>query len=164
MVDHKKYNNLSMKLNLCYNTTLKQTEENYNPTFKLLSNIKEIYTILEINESNVLKFLYFNRNNNNKILYDNNENIFINILGDIKSNIYLYFYLILLIEENTNVVNYTYSINLIKDLNEEQIKLKKQKIKKVIIAKIIIDLIAYYDQSDEDNDDDESNKKKNLNF
>ena len=127
---YKKDNNLSMKLNLCYNITLIQAEENFNPIFKLLSDLEEINTISKINKSNILKFLYFNRKNNNKILYDNNENLSINVLGDIKSSIYLYFYLIILIEENRNVVNYIYSINLIKNLNEEQTKIKNEKKKK----------------------------------
>ena len=77
-------------------------------------------------------------------------------------SIYLYFYLIILIEKNRNEVNYIYFINLIKNLNEEQTKIKNGK-KKIIVAKIIIDLINNYEQSDEDIDYDDEYFKKFIN-
>ena len=64
----------------------------------------------------------------------------------------MYFYLSLLIEENSNLVNYKYSFNLIKNINELQNMEKEKKLKKIILAKIIIDLITNYEQSD-DNDE-----------
>ena len=54
----------------------------------------------------------------------------------------------LLIEENSNLVNYIYSYNLINNINEIQNMEKDKVIKKTILAKIIIDLIANYEQND----------------
>ena len=153
-------NKLSPKLNLCYNTIINQTEENNNPTTNIITNYEELKNIITIEEANLLKFYYFNRNKNHQILYDDDEIIPITILGEIKSSIYLYFYLSLLIDENPNVVNYKYSFNFIRDLNEEGIKEKQQKKKQVIIAKIIIDLITNYEQIEEYEEEIKNNKKQ----
>ena len=159
--------NLSLKLNFCYNFTLIQTEDINNPITKLLSDFNEIKNILTINNPNLLKFLYFNRNKIHKILYEFEEII---DLDGLKTSfyLYLYFYLSLLIEENPNVINYKYSINFIRNLNEEQIKENNKIIKKIILAKIIIVLISNYTQNenaDEDGDkyEEELNKIKKYN-
>ena len=44
---YKKYN-ISPKLNICYNTILMQTEDDNNPAKKLLSNFKEIESIISV--------------------------------------------------------------------------------------------------------------------
>ena len=159
--------NLSLKLNFCYNFTLIQTEDINNPITKLLSDFNEIKNILTKNDPNLLKFLYFNRNKIHKILYEFEEII---DLDGLKTSfyLYLYFYLSLLIEENPNVINYKYSINFIRNLNEEQIKENNKIIKKIILAKIIIVLISNYTQNenaDEDGDkyEEELNKIKKYN-
>ena len=155
--------NLSLKLNICYNFTLIQTEDINNPITKLLSDFNEIKKILTINDPNLLKFLYFNRNKIHKILYDLEEII---DLDGLKSSfyLYLYFYLSLLIEENPDVINYKYSINFIRNLNEEQIRENNKIIKKIILAKIIIVLISNYKQNenaDEDEDGDKNEEELN---
>ena len=155
--------NLSLKLNICYNFTLIQTEDINNPITKLLSDFNEIKKILTINDPNLLKFLYFNRNKIHKILYDLEEII---DLDGLKNSfyLYLYFYLSLLIEENPDVINYKYSINFIRNLNEEQIKENNKIIKKIILAKIIIVLISNYKQNenaDEDEDGDKNEEELN---
>ena len=155
--------NLSLKLNICYNFTLIQTEDINNPITKLLSDFNEIKKILTINNPNLLKFLYFNRNKIHKILYDLEEII---DLDGLKNSfyLYLYFYLSLLIEENPDVINYKYSINFIRNLNEEQIRENNKIIKKIILAKIIIVLISNYKQNenaDEDEDGDKNEEELN---
>ena len=155
--------NLSLKLNICYNFTLIQTEDINNPITKLLSDFNEIKKILTINDPNLLKFLYFNRNKIHKILYDLEEII---DLDGLKNSfyLYLYFYLSLLIEENPDVINYKYSINFIRNLNEEQIRENNKIIKKIILAKIIIVLISNYKQNenaDEDEDGDKNEEELN---
>ena len=155
-----KTRNLSPKLNLCYNTAISQTEENNNPAINILSSYEELSNIISIEEPNLLKFYYFNRKKNHEILYENDEIIPITILGEINSNIFLYFYLSLLIDESPNLVNYKYSFNLIRDLNEEEIRERQQRKKQLIIAKIIIDLINNYEQIDED---EVTTNKDNLN-
>ena len=53
----QKYISLKPKLNLCYNISINQTEDNKNPGFELISNIEEIKNILLIKEPNIIKFL-----------------------------------------------------------------------------------------------------------
>ena len=177
-----KNNNLNQKLNICYLATLNQPifqpiidneknkndeKDNENPIFMLLSNFEEIQNILKIDNLDYLKFFYFNKIKTHEILYDCEELITIND-KDVNSKFYLYFYLSLLIEENNNVVNYQYSYDLIKNINEIQKREKDKIIKKVILAKIIIDLISNYEQlsdNDENFNDYENklNSIKNLN-
>ena len=149
--------NLSPKLNLCYNTSLSQAAKNdeKNPIINLLSNFDEIKSILYLNDLNYINFLYLNSFKINKILYDSDEIIKITIKNDV--NISFFVILSLLIEENSTVVNYTYSSKLIDILNKEQIKLKNEKIQKIIIAKIILELITNYEEND--NNEEKSDEK-----
>ena len=144
-------NALSKKLNLCYFSTLffpekNDQEENKNPINKLISTFQEIQTMLNLGETDVLKFLYFNRMATHKILYDDEE--IINIKDTHEEKLEYYLYLCILIEENTSVVNYLYSIEFIKKLNDWQTKLKNEKIEKLIIAKIILNFINNFEQSE----------------
>ena len=144
-------NALSKKLNLCYFSTLffpekNDHEENKNPINKLISTFPEIETMLNLGETDVLKFLYFNRMATHKILYDDEE--IINIKDTHEEKLEYYLYLCILIEENTSVVNYLYSIEFIKKLNDWQTKLKNEKIEKLIIAKIILNFINNFEQSE----------------
>ena len=150
--------NLNAKLNLCYYSTLAQPEENdtnynKNPIFKLLSNYEDIQSILKFVDKDIIKFLYFNRFKVDKILYDSEEVIPIN---KEEKELNFYFYLSLLIEENVNVVNYSYPIKLIKNLNNQQTKEKSRKIRRIILAKLIIELIINYEQNE--NEENEDNK------
>ena len=150
----KKYNSLKPKLKLCYNISINQIEDNKNPVIKLISNYEEINNILDIGEENIIKFLYFNRENIHKILYDIEENLDIDYKCNTKE---LYFYLSLLSNENSHIIDYIYSINLIEHLNEERIKEEHHKLKQIILAKIIYDFIQNYDDEDKEN-----NNKLNL--
>ena len=142
-----------------------QTEVNNNPAKILLSNMKEIKSIISIDEPNLLLFLYFNKDKIENILYDIEKNIIIKDKSNKKTNIYLYFYLSLLTEDNINIINYEYSFNLIRNLNEEQIKERHKIKKKIILAKIILDLISNYEQIDIEEEfkfENELEKIKNL--
>ena len=141
---------LSPKINLCYNTSLYNpeidAEMNKNPIIKLLNNLDEIKSIINLNDFNYIKALYLNRYRAHVILYDYEEII------DIKTenNVYLFFYiyLSLLIKETLNIIDYSYSANFIEKLSVRQTELKSAKIRKIILAKIIIDLIEYYENND----------------
>ena len=139
----KKLDGLNPKLNICYFSTLMQPineeKNNTNPIYELLSNFEEIQKISQIKDLNILKFFYFNRLKTHQILYDFEELITIKDKDkeEIKPIFYLYFYLSLLIEENSNLVNYKYSFNLIKNINELQNMEKDKVIKKIILVKII---------------------------
>ncbi len=167
---YTKNEQLSKKLNLCYTASLLFSEkndekENNNPIFKLLSNLQEIESILNLNENDSIRFLYFNRIKSHSILYDNEEVINIKLIND-NDKLDFYIYLCFLIEENLSVVNYIYSINVIKKINDMQTRIKNEKIQKLIMAKIIIVLINNYEQSDneEDTDNTDLNSLKNFNM
>ena len=147
-IKFEKNNKLSPKLNLCYYVSLSQSQKSdeNNPIINLLSNFNEIISILNIYDLNCVNFLYLNSSKVNKILYDCEE--IIEIKNKNEDTFIFYIILSLLIEENVNVVNYSYSKNLINKLHQEQMKLKNEKIKKIIIAKIIIELISNYDNDD----------------
>ena len=167
---YTKNEQLSKKLNLCYTASLLFSEkndekENNNPIFKLLSNLQEIESILNLNENDSIRFLYFNRIKSHSILYDNEEVINIKLINE-NDKLDFYIYLCFLIEENLSVVNYIYSINVIKKINDMQTRIKNEKIQKLIMSKIIIVLINNYEQSDneEDTDSTDLNSLKNFNM
>ena len=152
----KKKESLKPKLKLCYNISIDQTEDNKNPAIELISNYKEIKEILLIKDPNILKFLYFNRIHNQNLLYHFDENIDID---DIIDKNVLYFYLSLLINENSVILNYVYSIKLIENLNKERKREEEShKLKQIILAKIIIQLIKNYEETKEDEEDGEEIK------
>ena len=111
---------------------------------------------------NCVNFLYLNSSKVNKILYDCEE--IIEIKNKNEDTFIFYIILSLLIEENVNVVNYSYSKNLINKLHQEQMKLKNEKIKKIIIAKIIIELISNYDNDDNYDEKNEIDLDKIKNY
>ena len=158
---------LPFKLNLCYNTSLVQAEkndenDNKNPIIKLISNFEEITLILNLNDLDYIKFLYFNRLKVHNILYEKEE--LINIKNEKEDNFIFFIYLSLLIEENLSMLNYTYSSKLINKLNGEQIKIKNEKIKKIILAKIILELITNYEEMTDNDEKNEINLDKIKDF
>ena len=164
----EKYDYLSPKLNLCYNTSLSQPQDNDNnyPIIKLLNNFEEIKSIIKLNDLNYINFLYLNSLQVNRILYINEEIIKIKNKKDLA---FIFFVILsLLISENPDVINYSYSSSLINYLNDEQLKLKNEIIKKIIIAKIIIELIANYENNDNNDEKNEIDldriKKHNREF
>ena len=78
------------------------------------------------------------------------------------------FYLNLFISENTDQVDYTYSFDFINKINNLQEKNNDKIYQKIIISKIIIELIKNYKQTDNyDEDEDEklnAIEKKNEDF
>ena len=143
-----KNKNLSSEKNLIYYATLSQPieaeikgmKDPINKIFDLF-NIKDIKKIILIDEENIYKFLYFNRQKINFILYENEDFIYVKENNNIELKII--FYLSLLIRENENIINYTYSIELIKNLNDKR-KKEQKKIRKIMIAKILLEFIYNY--------------------
>jgi hypothetical protein len=72
-----------------------------------------------------------------------------------------YFYLLLLIMDNTDIINYTFSFNFIEKIYKQDIIDNNNEIKKFIIAKIIIGLIDNY-ENDEENNEEKDIKKDEL--
>jgi hypothetical protein len=96
-----------------------------------------------------LKFFYFNKETIHSILYETDAVISIDSIKN--DNLYFisHLYLSLLIEDHTNVINYSYPFELIKNINEIQTKTeKKDNIKKIFLSKMIMTLIINYEQND----------------
>ena len=122
------------------NLILNQNDVRFLGKFLLLNNYTELQQALKlINQDEISKFCYFQKNLINDILYY--EEKIINIYNNNnKNNFSFYFYLVLLIEDNVDIINYSYDYNFFNEINSEN-KLEKNEIKKVIISKIILELI-----------------------
>ena len=139
---------------------IKNDKENKSkdPIMSLINKFEEIQSIKKIIEENICKFYYFNRKTIHKILYEHEENINIGII--IKKNLSFYFYLNLLIKENLAMTDYTYSFDLIEELNDSQESNNNEIYKKIILSKVIIELIDYYKNIDIDNHKEEKKEKE----
>ena len=131
-----------------YFNDLKFSELLKSLTLEVKNNIIDIFTDIEnikkhfnLNELEAMKLLYFNNNIIHPLLYEFDNIIKINSIEKF-DNISYYYYLSLLITKSPNIIYY-YSIQFIIKINEYSIN-SKNNIKKIIISKIIIDLIKYY--------------------
>ena len=116
----------------------------------LFINIKELQSSSKIDNLNLVKLLYFNKTFVHQLLYNNNSIFELNCNRKIE-NLSYYFYLSLLINDDINTINYSFSINLIKfihEVNEKNIN-ECDLYKKIMTSKIIIDLIENYKGLDE---------------
>ena len=119
---------------------LNQTDARYLERSSLLNNYTELQQALKLlNLDEISIFCYFQKNLINDILYQEEKIININNNNN-KYNFAFYFYLDLLIEDNIDIINYSYDYNFINEINSEN-KLEKNEIKKVIISKVILELI-----------------------
>ena len=131
-----------------------------DPLLNLFKDIEEIKNIIKLNPQDILYFLYFNLDNIQSILYKKDEiiyfdyddkynNYFIKInqekLEIEKNNeIVFLFYISLLMKYNQNIVNFSFSINLINKINSINNIDINNIYKNIIISKIILELINYY--------------------
>ena len=143
--------------------TLSQTK-NKDIILNFFINIKKLEEYLKINNLQTIKILYFNIFSINSILYDYEKTITLNTNGKI-NNLSFYFYANLLIKNNPHIVNYLYSQEFIKELNEQGKNNNKDLYKKLIISKIILELIDNYEQYTDNNYDEiEKIKTENKNI
>ena len=149
---------ISQKLNLNYilaiNSHIKLKND---PSSLLISTFSEIKTISYLEE--FTKVIYHNKNKVHNILYD--EDVFITIDDSMKNDLPANFYLTLLIKEEVEIVNYSYSFNYIKNF----IKCKKDenhKYNNLINSKLIIDLLKSCDNGDSGNENMEEDFVSNL--
>ena len=139
---------LNKKLSLCYYTILfisSQINNIKDPISNLLSQVEEIYNFLK--KENFTKFLYFNVDKVHNLLYLSEETILIE--SSENYNLSHYFYLILLINENLNIVNYIYDLKYITKLknflfSNNEINKEQDKLKKIILSRVLIELINNY--------------------
>ena len=146
----RSHKDLSFKLLLSYFTTIFNPQEKTDPIFSLIYTFSELISIIisnDINKDFLTKFLYFNKKNAHNILYDNEEIILINKTIERYTLTFL-FYLSLLIRDNPDLAFYQYSIDYIKQINNNQ-RTNNKKYEKILISKIIIELIENYKKKDE---------------
>ena len=137
-------NNCPFKIYLSFYISVKELNE-INNNIKIISKYEELKKIIDLNEPQLVKFLYFNKHYSHQILYEEEEIIFITSYEN-KKNLYYTFYLSLLIMENPSLINYSYEIDYIREINNEY-KNIKDKYKSIVISKIILILINNYDEN-----------------
>ena len=123
-----------IKKNIIYNNSISSSLDinHLNPINKLVSDMPDINELLNSKQKNMTQKLYSNIDIIEEILYYNEEIINLDniLIEDIINN---YFYLDLLIRGNDNIINYNFSINLVKNINKLLKKDNNFLIKKAII-------------------------------
>ena len=157
---------MKFKISLSYSSTLNDSTEisdNY-PIYNLLYKYFEIEEIMKEDNLELLKFFYFNRKTINDLAYNEEEVIEIN--SKIIKNKYIdYFYLTLLIEDNTDIVNYEYSLEFIKEINEQIKGNNNGYLRELMMSKILLVLIRNYkgtNEYDENKEEIDKLEKHNL--
>ena len=97
--------------------------------------------LLEMNKSENIIILFFNKDIIHNILYNSQTNIRIEP-DDTKINLYYNFYLVLLILDKENT-NYEYNIEYIRKINNERKRLKNE-YRFLLMSKIVLELIKNY--------------------
>ena len=143
--------NWKFKILLSYSSTLNDSTEisNNYPIYNLLSKYSEIEDIMKEDNLELLNYFYFNRKQINEFAYNEEEVIEIN--SKIIKNKYIdYFYLNLLIEENTDIVNYEYTLEFIKEIDDQIKGIKNDYyLRELMMSKILLVLIRNYKGTDE---------------
>ena len=145
----KEKNNIDLLL-FCFEEN-KQIYATNSPFSKLLFNFDNIKTILEkANKSNIIKLFFLARKSIHRILFEKDE--IINIKYDnTKKSLVSNFYLNLLLKENPDIIDYSFSIDFIREVNKER-KKQTDKFKNILMAKCINDLIINYEGTEEYNE------------
>ena len=141
-------NELSTKLNLALYAQLSNSIEieEESPLKSLISNFsdEDKERLINLKTPENMRFFYINYISIHKYLYDKDETIEINS-NNFRNNFINYFYLVLLIASDKDLVNYVYSIKIIQDLNNREIQAN---LNEIIIGKIIMELINNYKNSE----------------
>ena len=114
-------------------------------------NTKKLEIEYKLDKLNLIKFLYCYKVSVHKILYELEEVIELTEEGKAE-NLSYYFYLVLLINDSNTMFNYTYSIEYIKIINEKN-KNNNDICSKIIMSKIILELIDNYIKFEDENGD-----------
>ena len=142
-------------------------ESNNNEKYSLFGENQELdfiklinlFKILNENNINFIKIIYNNRKRIHKFLYDSEEIIKIDSY-DLKPLLYNYFYLDLLINENSEIVNYSYQYDFLINLNKYNLNNNLKQIKKLLFSKIIIELIKNFEGCEEYEEGEENKLSK----
>ena len=148
---------------LCFNFSLTYPHENNNdPIHNLLSKFDEIKNISQ-NEPNehFFQFLYFNKKKVHNIFYDEDE-----IFPIDENNTIIYselFYLSLLLLDIEETINYSFSIDFIRSINNKITEIKESyKIKKILMSKIVLILIQNFKGENDYNEEEHGNEIESI--
>ena len=132
------------------------------PLNNLISTFEDLGKLLEFykeNNLNIPENIYFCMTNFHTILYNNEETIDI-ASYNIKIDLNNLFFLDLLIMENLETLNYEYSFDFIKKIHDSNKEAKS--LRKVIISKIILELLKNYEGLDEYDESEDKEKVDEL--
>ena len=159
--------NLTPKMKLIHSFVKKNKIIPKDPIFRLPFNIEDIRSILELDNTEIIKYLYFNRESIDKELFELEKEEEIQIKYDmVKKGLHNLFYLDLLLNYNSEIMNYKIDKKFIKEIYKRSIKKNKNKFEQIILSKITNDLINYYkltEYYDESKEKEEFNEfQKNI--
>ena len=143
-VQNDKKNNLSKMLKIWIFTNEKFKNIDFDG-MSIFNNKKEICDFIDSAKTHILFYIYKYKNNIEDILYYSEECL--EIKNEMLNGINDYFYLDKLISENKEIINYIYEISLIRDKNNDNKQVKDNSFSKLIISKIILDLVDNYEQT-----------------
>jgi hypothetical protein len=145
----------SFKASLCYYGILNGPLPSFSndPFLKLIKNFDDVKNILQLKNSQATKYFFFAKEKVHQILLDNDEVIDLGYIKDSKE-LFFYFYLFLLICEDTILYNYTYDKRFITEINKLQVENQKN-INKLIFAKILVFVSKDYKDITNINDEEE---------
>lgn len=131
-------------------------ESRGDPKSLLITNYAELQKVLNnIKDGNKFKNLFLNVKNLFPIL----ENEIIEVkIEDFQQSLSELFYLDILINIDKDKLNFSYNFKIIQKIHEENKKCRKP-LRKLIISKILLDLINNYKQLDNEN---ENNYEKKV--
>ena len=153
-IDKKNMINSLLKLSSSSPIDINETE----PISGLIKDFPDIESILQKENLDIIKLLYNNKKKIHNILYNEEEIINLDSIFEKKdlSNSFC-FYLILLLKDNNDIINYDYSLDSIKNANA---KINNNENINIINPKLIIELIKNYKQTNNyDEEDEEENKE-----
>ena len=141
LYENEVYNILNEENN---NNEYNNKEKLYNPFYNLIENFENIKIIMAQNDMNIMEYLYLNRKKINNILLEEDRYLFID--SNIIKNFSDYYYLYMLIKENSDLIFYQYNFALIRNCYDLLI-FSKGTLKTIILAKITMVLTNnyYYD-------------------
>ena len=127
---------------------------------KLFIDYIELEKYCTSNKINISKLLYFNKSSIHSLLYKKNRIMKLN--NNINEvNLPFLFYLSLIIRDNPYIINYSYSLGYIIRINE-LIKNENKIYKKLILSKIVIELIDNYKALNYNEDKIDNIEKDNI--
>ena len=148
LYDELNYLQLPKEINEKIIINFKESKSNNKENKNIKIHIKELSEYFKLDKLKIVKLLYFNIEKFHQILYDYDTEI---ILENEEKNLSYIFYVTLLIKYNPSIINYSFTIELIRGINNK-INEKNNKIyQKLLLSKAIFDLIDTYKGLDEYN-------------